>query len=165
MAGKLLGSLLGWIAALLWPQARALQAGILGIAPIWLEVAASRLSGVEPGRESRKSWRLLDGAVDAWAFVIGPAAWLISTGGLPGWAERLALALFLAAGLFRLGRFIRTGLAPDGRFEGLPVTYTGYFWIGGIFLLSGGWNEIFAVSLTLLAVLMSARNFRVRPSR
>ncbi len=128
LAAKLVGSLIG---AALWvcfdgPSYAA--AAAIGILPIWLELAATRLTGCEPSLEKRLLWRAVDNGVDAASLVVLPAAWFACVTRL-GWPAYAGLAVFAGCGLFRLIRFVRKGLLGDQFFEGLPVTYTGYAWV------------------------------------
>jgi phosphatidylserine synthase len=97
---------------------------------------------------------------DAVSFVWIPPLFLWSKG-TP--FIQLALAGFIAAGSFRLLRFLKHGLI-DGAFVELPVTYTGYFWILGIFLIKLDWNSLVGICLLFLSSAMVSRQLRINPS-
>lgn len=102
---------------------------IIGILPVWLEAVASAVIGVEAGREYRLGWKLADLIVDGISFIFAPAVtftWL-AQGRFPEVFFPF-LAVFALCGGIRIARFFWKGLLNDRYFEGLPLTYTGYFW-------------------------------------
>jgi len=124
---KLASSAIGVLLAVHSASPPMWVAAVLGILPIWFEVAASRALDIEPGFESRKVFRALDALVDAVVFVLVPAFWYLTVTARD-WPVWTAVLGFVFCGIFRLIRFALQGLSADGQFEGLPVTYTGYLW-------------------------------------
>lgn len=165
IAAKFLGSLLGIVSFFYFPSLRPyLQTAILGIAPIWLELLACKLFQVEPGAERRKNWRLMDAAADSFSFLLMPVAVFLALTCLdPGthWSLPLSAGVFLAAGLFRIARFLREGLT-DGCFLGLPVTYTGYLWPLLAFLVDKKLAWMACFLLLLFAWLMVWKKLKLK---
>lgn len=160
LLAKLLGTSVGLVAATGYPHHPVWVAALLGIPPIWLEVAATAGTGLEPSLESRPAWRWADALVDAASFVCVPALWLGSA--FPHPLLWCGLALFIGCGLFRLGRFLRRGLVDGQHFEGLPVTYTGYVWFPCAYALAHDWVLLPTLALCTLAFLMVWTRFKVR---
>ena len=172
MLGKVVGTAIG-LAFLLWwpvwPVRLYVGAFLLGAAPIWLELFATQISGVEPSLENRRGWRLADAGIDAFSFLLAPTIWM---GGrvLPRLflfesgrrALTLALLVFLVAGLYRFGRFLRDGLAEGEYFDGLPVTYTGYLWAPWVYLARWGWVEPAVTVLGFASLAMVWKGLRIR---
>lgn len=142
-----------------------LQAFLIGVLPIWSEVLASRLTRVEPARETRSSLLFADALADSTSFLIAPAIWFLNLTAQHAPFVLAALVLFVGAGLFRIYRFLRQGLDANGYFTGLPVTYTGYVWI--ILIGAGSWdlNTLPALVLALLSWAMVSKRIRIRASR
>jgi hypothetical protein len=164
LISKIFGSALG-IFALILSRGRTdgmdwIGFGLLGILPIWFEIATTAWTGIEPARETRKAWRWMDAVVDGLVFVWVPTGLFLREH-----PESFGVSLFVfaAAGTFRLVRFVGKGLGPTGTFSGLPVTYTGYVWL----LVAWGWPHIQWISLIwfALGIAMVYPGIRMRPSR
>jgi hypothetical protein len=160
---KILGALIGIGIAYFYPSQLTLQGATLGLAPIWLEVIACHLAKVEPGRETRNFWLSLDAVTDIVVFLLLPALWF-NLAFLPSWWVIAATFGFVGAGLCRIYRFLKTGLVR-GAFEGLPVTYTGYFWGVGAFLRRAQLTDLSVIVMVFLSVSMIHRGIRIRPSQ
>ncbi len=99
--------------------------------------------------------------VDLVCFIWAPAQFVLAQTTHP--AALAGLAVFVAAGLFRLARFGVEGLI-NGRYRGLPVTYNGY-----IFPLAALANHydgnhapaLFATVLVVVSALMVSRKLTV----
>ncbi|MFM6928631.1 MAG: hypothetical protein ACKOX6_09210 [Bdellovibrio sp.] len=126
-----------------------LQGFLIGVLPIWSEVFASFLLKYEPAREGNKSLLLVDAVVDGLVFVIVPVGWFWFTL-QPEAILIVPLLVFLGAGMYRLFRFLKRGLAQSGYFQGLPVTYTGYVWLLLIYLVE---VKLFWLALAILLTL------------
>ena len=161
LAAKLVGSAIG---AILWGTFNGPCCGVaaaIGVLPIWLELAATRLTGCEPSLEKRPLWKAVDNGVDAVSFVLLPVAWFACVTCL-GWPAYGGLAVFAGCGLYRLIRFVRKGLLSEQFFEGLPVTYTGYAWV--VLAAIDQWDQpwiALALLLTLSYAMVSTR-IRIR---
>jgi phosphatidylserine synthase len=152
MAAKLFASIIG---AALWVWVdgpSCVVAATVGVLPIWLESAATRLTGCEPSLEKRLLWKVVDNGIDAMSFVLLPVAWFASVTCL-GWPAYVGLITFACCGIFRLIRFVRGGLLSEQFFEGLPVTYTGYAWI--VLVILDRWEQTW-IALALLLALSGA---------
>jgi hypothetical protein len=161
LLAKVLGTSVGLVAAMRYPGHPVWVAALLGITPIWLELAATAATGLEPSLEKRPLWKFADAVVDALSFVLVPAAWLAAVFGGPGLLP-WGLAVFVGCGIYRLQRFVRRGLVDGQHFEGLPVTYTGYAWFVCAFALAHGWVLPATVVLCTLGFLMVWTRFQVR---
>lgn len=156
---KWLGTSMGIYTLLYSESAPIVGITTLGIAPIWLEVVASKFTGVEPARETRRIWRLIDFASDLVSFVVAPplAMALMSNLHLH---LLLGLSIFFFCGALRLVRFLR--LSPsENSFRGLPVTYTGYIW-WMIYLIHHDWPLSTLFILALISFLMIFEKIRIR---
>jgi phosphatidylserine synthase len=65
-------------------------------------------------------------------------------------------------GLFRLGRFLKTGLEEGQFFRGLPVTYTGYWWIFCAWFVEHSFIWIANIGLVLLSFLMVWTGIKIK---
>jgi hypothetical protein len=156
---KLSGAALAWVLYVRGVDSLICLA-VVGVAPIWLEVAVSLLTGIEASLEKRPIWLIADNLVDAVVFLISPVAFpseLIAA------VNEFVPLLFVFCGLFRLVRFVRQGLVDGLYFEGLPVTYTGYAWpaIAGIILSP----LLYWAPLLLLPLCWAMLSKRVRIKR
>ena len=162
LAAKLVGSGVG---AALWASFDGPSYGVaaaIGILPIWLELAATRLTGREPSLEKRLLWKVLDNGCDAVSFVLLPVAWFACVTRL-GWPAYAGLAAFAGCGTFRLVRFVRKGLVSDQFFEGLPVTYTGYAWV--VLAAIDQWGQPWVALALLLCLSYAMVSTRIRIRR
>jgi hypothetical protein len=137
-------------------------AAAIGVLPIWLELAATRLSGYEPSLEKRPLWRVVDNSIDAVSFVLVPVAWFACVTRL-GWPAYVGLVAFAGCGIFRLIRFVREGLLSDQFFEGLPVTYTGYAWV--VLAALDQWEQTWIALALLLALSWAMVSTRIHIRR
>jgi hypothetical protein len=149
VGAKLIISILALVWALPQPQPIFIQGFAIGVLPIWSEALASRLLKFEPAREVQKYWLYVDAATDIAVFLMAPLVWLcLSSSG--GFLLQFGMTVFLAAGLFRIGRFLKSGLDSSGYFQGLPVTYTGYIW-PIMMLAPSNWLAQIATAILLAA--------------
>lgn len=163
MLAKILPSLTGiWLAARFHGERPLLEAFVIGVLPIWLEVSATLLTKVEPSRVQSRPLLRADAIVDASTFLFVPVIWYWRLDPTPGVFTSIALCAFLISGLWRIGRFLKTGLTAQGEFVGLPVTYTGYVWPVLAVLNEGGWRNASAIFLLPLAWAMVSKRIRIR---
>src|SRR5512135_3517745 len=99
-----------------WPL--VVRAFVVGVLPIWGEVAASFLLKVEPARERSRKWLLSDAIADALAFLVVPSLWFWLVASQHSWYLAATLLFFVAAGIWRIIRFLRFGLDASGYFQG-----------------------------------------------
>jgi hypothetical protein len=159
---KIFASIIGLL-SIYFHSSPYIQAASIGVLPIWFEVFSCYFLKIEPARETNAKILLIDAIVDAWCFLILPPLWLIHAFSFTV-AEYLTLILFTIAGLYRLHRFLKTGL-KNGQFEGLPVTYTGYFWIIAVFLLIHDYNSVVIFLLIGLSFAMITKRIKINPSQ
>lgn len=157
---KWLGTSMGIFLLRTSPQTPALGLAVTGILPIWLEVLASKFTRIEPSRETRSSWKIIDFFSDLCVFVLIPPLIFL-------WASdstfelRLAVLCFVGLGLLRLLRFLKCGLR-DGYLVGLPVTYTGYLWLPLFYVAQ--WNSWIACIILLgVSFWMVSERFKIKP--
>jgi phosphatidylserine synthase len=138
---------------------QALAAWSLVVA-VWADAATGWLAR-RLGSAPSASSVAMDGVVDCLSFVAAPACFALRASPRPELAP--AIAVFVAAGLFRLARFQVEGLVRGG-YRGLPVTYNGYIFPAAALLVfyEAGWDTIlfWHVPLLLSAGLMVG-TFRV----
>ncbi len=125
----------------------------IGVLPIWLEVLTSFLTKVEPSRETRLNFKILDNVVDGITFIITPAIWYSLVQGLD-----VAIIIFILAGLWRLIKFVKNGLT-ENCFIGLPVTFTGYVWPLLILMSKIPYHNLL---LIILAWAMNSKHIRIK---
>ena len=134
LAAKILGTV-GGLALLVTGAGDLPTAFGIGVLPLWLELLAAWITRCDPSLETRPPWRYADAAVDTVCFVLIPSFWL----GLQYPVLGFDLLVFASSGLYRILRFLRYGLVAGRYFEGLPVSYTGYLWMGLVMLLRKDW--------------------------
>jgi hypothetical protein len=162
MVAKLFASIIGAAVWVWFDGPCYVVAAAIGVLPIWLELAATRLTGCEPSLEKRPLWKVVDNGIDAISFVVLPVAWFASVTRL-GWPAYLGLVTFTCCGFFRLIRFVRKGLISDRFFEGLPVTYTGYSWV--VLAVLDRWQQSWIALVLLLALSGAMVSTRIRIRR
>lgn len=155
---KITGTLAGLYLACFHVEHPLLIAVVLGITPIWLEVAATWATGTEPSLETRSAWRYTDALIDALSFVLIPAIWL--GGRYPVLGP--SAVLFAFCGLYRLARFLKRGLVDNQYFIGLPVTYTGYAWLPCAYSIERHSPLSAQILLSLLSFLMVWTRLKIK---
>lgn len=168
MFSKFIASLLAIFFVLKYSISLPLQAFLIGIFPIWSEVLASYTTNVEPARVQNKFLIYLDGVMDVFVFILVPSFWFWLVTGKTQ-IEFFGLLIFFCCGFFRIIRFITKGLNREGKFSGLPVTYTGYIWIVliGIYEMNiaGLSSYLSLVLLVIVSIAMVTKKIQISPSR
>lgn len=141
-----------------------IQAFLIGIFPIWIEVLASSITRTEPARTRNKFLLYLDGVIDLFVFIVIPAIWFWSST-VKTEILFLVLVMFIGCGFFRIIRFMVKGLNSEGKFSGLPVTYTGYVWIIMMGLDHLKLSYLSFVFLIIVSLAMITKKIQISPSR
>lgn len=164
---KILGTAIALAIVWLQPDSKILQAVFIGMLPIWLEVLSTHLTKLEPSRQCSFVFKIFDNTVDAISFLFVPTFWLFTQTG-SHYLVGVGTFFFTLCGVFRLIRFVKRGLV-GGRFEGLPVTYTGYFWLPAYLLIDHSVNHlvliyVFLIAIVLLSIAMISKRVKIKPS-
>jgi hypothetical protein len=158
MLAKIITSVMafGWI-TLKPTTSFYLQAFLVGILPIWAEVLASFLQKVEPARATSVWFLKSDALVDGLVFLIFPSMWFFHMYPTVNYFLIFSNMIFIVAGIYRILRFLKTGLTADGSFIGLPVTYTGYQWLLYVWLKSNNLDIVICFLFLALALVMASK--------
>lgn len=156
------GFLVYWANPSISPYFAAFSIAIL---PIWAEVAVCWITKVEPAREKSRVKLRIDAAIDATCFLALPCLWFLHWSLTPSVYLVAALAIFFFAGIYRLLQFLKNGLNSDGKFSGLPLTYTGYMWIVLVFIENNLILPLDIILLLSLAFLMLYSKLKIPASR
>lgn len=165
MLAKTLSSIFALGMSFLFTKQFLLQSALIGVLPIWSEVAASTLTKVEPAREQRQFLLRIDALIDVTVFLLVPAAWFALKVSA-NFIVLLGLCFFIFCGIWRILRFLKTGLDQSGSFQGLPVTYTGYLWPVLCLLPQTTIGDLITVVLLIaLSYAMISSKIRIKASR